>query len=342
MIRICMKVFSFVLVAAVITSISGFSYLYFRKPAAAQPSAVKIDITPARLARGKYLFTLADCGGCHSQRDFSRFGGPEVKHAVGRGNVFPPELGLPGLVAARNITPDKETGIGNWTDGEKIRAIREGISRDGSALFPMMGYQAFRHMSDEDVYSLVAYLNTLTPVRNRVPRSQIAFPVSMFIKSAPRPAGHVPEPDRSNKVKYGEYLVTVAGCVVCHTPAKNGTRVKGLTLAGGEEFHVAGAVVVSANITPDPQTGIGRWSEQDFLDRFYQYKRICREGVAGGWSRELHADALAEFRATRTGGPESHLRLPADAAAGIPRCGFASRLAGKRTKAQAAGLKAVR
>jgi len=71
----------------------------------------------------------------------------------------------------------------------------------------MMGYQAFRHMSDEDVYSLVAYLNTLAPVRNRVPRSQIAFPVSLLMKSAPRPAGRVPEPDRSNKVKYGEYLV---------------------------------------------------------------------------------------------------------------------------------------
>ena len=78
---------------------------------------------------------------------------------------MPPEAGLPGRVAARNITPDKETGIGNWTDGEKIRAIREGIGRDGHALFPMMPYESFRHMSDEDVYSLVAYLNSLPPVK---------------------------------------------------------------------------------------------------------------------------------------------------------------------------------
>jgi hypothetical protein len=75
-----------------------------------------------------------------------------------------------------------------------------------------MGYERFRHMSDEDVYSLVAYMNTLAPVRNRVPRSKIDFPVSLMIKSAPRPAGHVLEPDRTNKLKYGEYLVTVAGC----------------------------------------------------------------------------------------------------------------------------------
>jgi mono/diheme cytochrome c family protein len=121
-------------------------------------------------------------------------------------------------------------------------------------------------------------LNTLAPVKNRVPRSRINFPVSMFVKSAPSPAGRVPEPDRSNKLKYGEYLVTLAGCAECHTPAKQGKPLKGLTLAGGEEFRFSGMVVVSANITPDLETGIGRWSEQDFLDRFYQYKQYVEKG----------------------------------------------------------------
>jgi hypothetical protein len=142
----------------------------------------------------------------------------------------------------------------------------------------MMGYERFRHMSDEDVYSLVAYLNTLTPIQNPVPRSKIVFPVSMLIKGAPQPAGHVTERDRSNKLKYGEYLVTMAGCMECHTPAKQGKPLQGLTLAGGQEFRFPGAVVVSANITPDPQTGIGRWSEQYFLDRFYQYKEYAEKG----------------------------------------------------------------
>jgi hypothetical protein len=135
-----------------------------------------------------------------------------------------------------------------------------------------MGYERFRHMSDEDVFSLVAYLNTLTPVRNPVQRSKIAFPVSIFMKSAPQPAGHVPQPDRSNRVKYGEYLATLAGCMECHTPVKQGKVLSGMTLAGGQEFRFPGAIVVSANITPDLETGIGRWSEQDFLDRVYQYK----------------------------------------------------------------------
>ncbi|HTP35380.1 MAG TPA: c-type cytochrome [Candidatus Acidoferrales bacterium] len=273
------RVLGFLVVALMTLAVGGFGYLYLRKPAMVPPAHVRVESTPARLARGRYLYNLADCDGCHSLRDYSRFDGPVVESGRGRGTVFPPDLGLPGVVAARNITPDKETGIGNWTDGEKIRAIREGISRDGTALFPMMGYERFRHMSDEDVYSLVAYLNTLTPIQNPLPRSKIIFPVSMLMKGAPQPAGQVPEPDRSSKVKYGEYLVAMAGCMECHTPAKQGKPVQGLTLAGGQEFRFPGAVVVSANITPDPQTGIGRWSEQYFLDHFYQYKDYAEKGA---------------------------------------------------------------
>jgi|SRR5579862_289138 len=241
---------------AVMMAAAAVGYLYLRKPAIAPPPAEKIEATQARIERGKYLFNLADCDGCHSQR----------------------ELGLPGKIAASNITSDPETGIGAWTDGEKIRAIREGISRDGRSLFPMMPYGSLRHMSDEDVYSLVAFLNTLPPVKHRVPRSQINFPVSLLIKSEPRPAGSIAAPDRSDRVKYGEYLATVANCTGCHTPAMDGRPIDRLTLAGGEKFRFPGIMVVSANITPDPETGIGRWSEQDFVDRFRQYRDYADHG----------------------------------------------------------------
>jgi hypothetical protein len=102
---------------------------------------VKVEMTPERVARGEYLFKVAaDCGGCHSERDWSKFSAPVVQGGEGKGFVFPPELALPGTVVAPNLTPDPETGLGAWSDGEKIRAIREGISRDGRALFPMMPY----------------------------------------------------------------------------------------------------------------------------------------------------------------------------------------------------------
>jgi len=130
----------FVIVAGLV-----LGFLYLRKPATAPPLDVKVEVTPERLDRGRFLFErLADCGGCHSERDFSRFGGPVMPGGRGKGKVLPPDLGLPGVIVASNITPDRETGIGAWTDGEKIRAIREGIDREGRTLFPMMPYTNYR------------------------------------------------------------------------------------------------------------------------------------------------------------------------------------------------------
>src|SRR5689334_14766489 len=183
-----------------------------RKPAIAPPSNIKVAMTPERIARGKYIFELSDCDGCHSGRDFSRFGGPVIASQRGQGVEFPKEMGMPGRIASRNITMDRETGIGNWTDGEKIRAIREGIGRDGQQLFPMMPYQRFRKMSDEDVFSLVAFLNTLPAVRHKVEPSQVDFPVSVLMKSAALPAGTVAEPNHADQWTHGEYLVNLAGC----------------------------------------------------------------------------------------------------------------------------------
>ena len=273
------KILAFVFLAIVILMAGGLAFLFLRRPAMVPASSIRVETTEARLARGKYLYhNLAACVDCHSGRDFTRFGGPEIPGTVGQGFVFPPELGLPGNVVAPNITPDKETGIGNWTDGEKIRAIREGISRDGRVLFPMMPYAGFRSMSDEDVYSLVAYLNSLPAIRNALPLTKINFPVSQLIKSVPQPAGNVPPVDRSNKLKYGEYLVTIGGCAGCHTQTEKGEPIKGKTLAGGEVFRLPFGTVYSANITPDMDTGIGKWSEQNFLDKFYQYRRYVENG----------------------------------------------------------------
>jgi hypothetical protein len=247
--------------------VAGWWYTF--KPAKAPARNLVIERTPDRIARGKYLFTLADCDGCHSERDFSRFGGPIVAGKRGAGQVLPKEMGLPGLVAPPNITPDADTGIGTWTDGEKVRAIREGVDKDGRTLFPMMPYSNFRKMSDEDVFSLVAFLDTLEPVNNKLPKTKINFPVSELIKGAPQPVAHVAQPDHWNKMAYGEYLVNVAGCRDCHTP----------DLSGGERFNVApGVAVVSANITPDNATGIGPWSEDYFVDRFAQYREYVAHG----------------------------------------------------------------
>jgi mono/diheme cytochrome c family protein len=269
-----------VLGLAALTAGGILAYLVLRKPAKAPALAIKVEITPARLERGKYLFdVVADCAGCHSQRDFTRFAGPIVHGTEGQGFVFPPELGFPGTIVAPNITPDVETGIGSWTDGEKIRAIRDGVSKDGKALFPLMPYEYFRSMSDEDVYSLVAYMNTLPPRRNRLGRTELNFPVNLLIKGVPRPAGSVAHPDRGDRMAYGKYLTTIATCGECHTPAEGGKRNSDMAFAGGREFRIGPYLVNSANMTPDRDTGIGAWTQERFVSKFTGYRNLSGDNV---------------------------------------------------------------
>ena len=264
---------------AVVIAAAGsvVGYLAMKEPDMVEPSSQRVPMTPERIARGKHLFEhVCDCGGCHSERDFSRFGGPIVAEGVGW--VFPKEMGLPGTIVAPNLTPDPETGLGKWTDGEKIRAIREGVDRDGRALFPMMPYEVFRKMSDEDVESVVAYLNSLPPVRRKLPRTSVDFPASLLIKSTPKPAGSVPPPDPSNRKAHGEYLATIGGCMDCHTPVEKGRLVREKLLGGGQEFVTPWGKVVTANISKDTSTGIGGLSEDQFIDKFYQYRDYVEKG----------------------------------------------------------------
>jgi mono/diheme cytochrome c family protein len=269
-----------VVLAVILIPSAALAWLYLRKPATAPPSAIKVAMTPERIARGKYLFEqVCDCGGCHSQRDFTHFGGPTVEGRTGAGNVLSAFLeGLPGTVVAANITSDPDTGIGLWSDGEKIRAIREGIDKHGRVLFPMMPYAGYRKMSDEDVQALVAYLNTLPPVKNLLVDTLLNFPVDLMIKGVPQPVGAVPPPNRSDRLAYGRYLVNIAGCGDCHTPLKRGQPVEEQAFAGGRVFAANVGTVVSANITPDTETGIGKWSEEFFLKKFYDYKDYVKHG----------------------------------------------------------------
>jgi mono/diheme cytochrome c family protein len=185
----------------------------------------------------------------------------------------------PWLVAP-NITPDKETGAGNWSDDTLARAIREGIGHDGRALFPIMPYQSFRAMSDEDLASVIVYIRTLPPIRNQLPATQIPFPLNFLIKNVPEPlTGPVPPPDLSTPVARGAYLVRMGTCADCHTPQEKGKPIAGLDFAGGLVLKGPTGTVASANITPDP-SGIQYYEESLFI-------RAMHEGRVG--ARTLNA-----------------------------------------------------
>ena len=269
--------YSLLIVAAIAGS--GFAYLYFRKPASRPARDVKVAMTPERIERGRYLYRLGDCQGCHSPHEMKNGAIVAVADREGSGQVFVENgfrAGIP------NITPDPETGIGAWTDGEKIRAIREGIDKSGKALFPMMPYEHFRHMADEDVESLVAYMNTLKPIRNQVERSVLPMFVKMMIKGAPQPVeAAVQRPDPSNRRLYGEYLVNLGLCIECHTPGEGPNTDMTKRFAGGRRFDINGLVVASANITADPATGIGSWTSEYFKERFHRYRDGTPADAAG-------------------------------------------------------------
>jgi mono/diheme cytochrome c family protein len=252
---------------------AAVGWLALRSPASRPPTTEKIEATPARLARGAYLAEhVADCFGCHSDHLSDRFGLPIRPGTKGQGGfVFDEKAGVPGILCAQNITPDNEAGLGNWSDGEVLRAMREGIDRKGRALFPMMPYPAFLQMSDEDAKSIVVYLRTLPAVRHSVPAKKINFPVNLFIKSVPKPVdGPVTAPqDAQDHHAYGKYLVRIAGCVNCHTPHdSHGKPIPGQEFSGGWTMLGPWGRVVSANITPEEKTWLGKANKAEFVGRF--------------------------------------------------------------------------
>jgi mono/diheme cytochrome c family protein len=247
------------------------AFLALRKPAMRPPSAESVERTPERLARGKYLAeVLVGCMDCHSEHRDDLFGWPAKPETYGQGGfAFDRRFDFPGIIQAQNITPDVETGIGGWTDGEVLRAMREGVDKNGRALFPQMPYKAFRNMDDEDAKSIVVYLRSLKPVKKAIPMPVIDFPVNLLIKLEPKPLeGPVKAPAASDHLAWGKYLVEMASCVDCHTKHEKGKMVEGMEYAGGWVMKAPWGTLVPPNITPDPETGIGNMTKEAFLGRF--------------------------------------------------------------------------
>jgi mono/diheme cytochrome c family protein len=254
--------------------ISGMLYLRLGYPRFRVASAEPIERTKERVERGKYLAeNVLNCYGCHSVRDYTFYSGPTKPETQGQGaECFDDKVGFPGKICAQNITPDVETGLGAWTDGEIMRAIREGVSRDGRALFPMMPYKTLRQLSDADTEAVVAYLRQTTPIEKQTPEGYAKFPVSLFLRTQPMPLdGPVPSVDESDPVAYGKYLAEVAGCLDCHSPID--TQMKAINqrvASGGRIFIGDFGTVVSPNLTTDP-TGIGNRSKKEFIGLFKSF-----------------------------------------------------------------------
>ena len=267
-----MKKFILVLILAVVLGIIGvITYVSTALPDVGDPENITIEVTTEMLERGKYLTeTVSACVDCHSVRDYSKWAGPiKSESRGGGGELFSEDMGLPGDIYSRNLTP---FALGDWTDGEIYHAITTGVSKDGHALFPIMPYHSYGKVEKKDIFAIIAYIRTLEPNRNTPPQTELNIPMNLIVNLIPKKAEHSLKDNYADIVKHGEYLTTIAACADCHTPMEKGERIEGMEFAGGMEFkYPNGDINRSANLTPDKKTGIGNFSEEQFVSKFKSY-----------------------------------------------------------------------
>jgi len=245
----------------------------------------------AELARGKYVFGATGGCACHTEK--------ESRQINAGGRRFD---GAFGTVYSSNITPDRDTGIGSWSDEQIITAIRLGRRPNGERLLPVHPYPTFNGMTEGDLRALVAYLKTLPPIKHPNRPKKISVPLfeSVFLPAwlAAFAARETPPPTAPTAgVARGEYLVRVVGhCGECHTP-------RTLTMATDNARFLAGAAdgpegEAVPNITPDKETGLGAWSVEE-IAWFIGTGNKPNGDVAGGLMGEVIEGTTAGYKDLR-------------------------------------------
>ena len=223
----------------------------------------------APLERGKYLVEgILTCGNCHTPRGPGGVLDTAQRHAGGPQVWETAEY----KVRPSNITPDKASGIGNWSAEQVKASIRDGKRPDGSQLSPQMPYGFYKIFTPADLDAVVAYVLSIPPVARKVD-APVYKVKNMVVDVPPGAEKPMPQEAMADPVKKGFYLATIGHCTECHTPMANGHRdFKGALGAGGEEFKGPFGVSVSRNITSHKENGIGAWSDAEI-------KRAITQGV---------------------------------------------------------------
>ncbi len=234
--------------------------------------------------RGSYLVnTIMTCGNCHS---------PKGPPAAVAGKDFSGGLRFdepPFDVTAPNITPDKETGIGNWTDAQIKTLLLTGKNEHGIQVAEVMPTAFYPILTPGDLDGIVAYLRSLTPVKNKVadPIYKIALPHHVF----PGAEKSYSQADLNDKLKRGFYLVTIGHCMECHTPfaPPGGPDFANSLGKGGREFPGPWGVSKSRNITSHKTAGIGDWTDAEIKTAITQGKRKDGTPLKGPMGYQYYA-----------------------------------------------------
>jgi mono/diheme cytochrome c family protein len=249
----------------------------------ADPTGAPPELAHASLIeRGQYLTRAADCVACHTAKGGTPFAG-------GLAFVLPF-----GTIYSANITPDKDTGIGSWSDAAFLNALHKGIDDEGKPLYPAMPYASYTGMTDADALAIKAYLFSLAPVHNEVPESQLHFPfnqrwlIGVWASLFDSDRRFEPDVARSAQWNRGAYLVeSLAHCGECHTP-------RNIAFALDNRNKFAGEIQSgwrAYNITSDRSSGVGAWSAAE-LAQYLSSGHADGRGTAGGPMGEAVADSL--------------------------------------------------
>ncbi|HEV8659449.1 MAG TPA: c-type cytochrome [Thermoanaerobaculia bacterium] len=225
------------------------------------PAVSPTATSDTTVARGESIVrNVAVCGQCHAADPEHDVDGP-----LSGGKEF--RDWRIGVARASNLTPDNATGLGTWSDAEIVRALRNGQRQDGRLLAPVMPYEWFHEMSDDDAFAVARYLKSLAPARHEVKQSPSFWFKLGKLFLGPKPAITASAPPRGATAEYGRYLSQHVGlCAECHTP-RGGIRSTPdkNQLFAGMANPPKGFPAKPSNLTPDVETGIGRWTETDFL-----------------------------------------------------------------------------
>jgi mono/diheme cytochrome c family protein len=259
--------------------------------------------------RGAYLVHAADCQACHTTPGGSPFAG---------GFAF----NMPfGVIYSTNITPDKQTGIGNYTDAQFLAAVHEGIRADGEELYPAMPYTSYTYMTDDDALAIKAYLFTLTPVHAPARQNQLSWPYdqrrllvlwNVMFNQDERFHTNTGQSPQWNR---GAYLAEAMGhCGECHTP-------RNLAYALDNHRKFAGALTAgwrAYNITSDKDSGIGDWSDEDVY-LYLSTGHANGHGGAAGPMGEATDDSLSYLVPDDVHALVTYLRSVPARTSGVPR-----------------------
>jgi mono/diheme cytochrome c family protein len=277
---------------------------------ASNPSGVPAALTQASLIqKGEYLAKAADCLVCHTARGGQAYAGG-----------FPFVLPF-GTLYSTNITPDKATGIGNYTDAQFLAAMHRGIRRDGANLYPAMPYTSYTYITDSDALSIKAYLFTLAPINLPNRANELSFPFNqrwaMGIWSALFNVNERFKPDIEKNAEWnrGAYLAeALAHCGECHTPrnlafALNNRRKFGGALTAGWRAY---------NISSDAASGVGAWADEDLIS-YLSLGHATHHGSAGGPMGEAVDESFSQLAPEDVHAIVTYLRsIPASASSDLP------------------------